>query len=84
MLELFRLHILSFEVILNMNKLQKNFVSKFTLFSMGVSSGHNSAKPRPQTRRPTTHEESEYLIEIQKFFTSFSLLLPNFFELKPN
>jgi hypothetical protein len=58
-------------------------VHKITFISMAGSSDHNSAKPRPRARRPiypwsTSHEESEYVIESQKFFVSFSLLLPKF------
>jgi hypothetical protein len=81
MLEPFRLHILSSGVIPKRNRWWKNFGQKITLFSMAVSSDHNSAEPRPRARRPiytwpTTYEEPEYLIEIQKFFVPFSLLLP--------
>ncbi len=51
---------------------------------MAVSSDHNSAKPRPRARRPiypwsTSHKESEYVIESEKFFPIFSLVLPVIF-----
>ncbi len=62
---------------------EKILVNKITLFSMASSSDHNSVKPRSRARRPiytwpSTHEESEYLIETQKFFAPFSLLLRSF------
>ncbi len=48
---------------------------------MASSSDHNSTKPRLRARRPihprsTSHKKSEYVIESQKFFAPFSLILP--------
>jgi hypothetical protein len=48
---------------------------------MAGSSDHNSAKPRPLALSPiylcsTSHKESEYVVESQKFIPIFSLVLP--------
>jgi hypothetical protein len=66
------MHIHSSRMILKRNQLSKISVFEIALFSMAGLSVHNSAKPRPRARRPiypryTSHEDSEYVIESQKF-----------------